>query len=259
MPLCIAGMHRSGTSMVTRLLNLCGLNIGAARDLLRPRESNPKGFWENRSFIRINDAVLRDLGGTWDNPPPPVAAGASSGPALARLKKEALRLLRRFGGREPWGWKDPRNCLTLPFWRGLVPDLVVLLCIRHPLAVARSLHERDGISVGAALELWLTYNRRVLAAVPAGGRVVTHYGSYFEDAAAELQRVLRDVGMKVPADLRARACGSIDSSLSHHRVAEEETAEGLPDDVLECYRSLCAEAGELRARPSASGVPSGAT
>src|SRR6185312_7034486 len=60
MPLCIAGMHRSGTSMVTRLLNLCGLEIGRQSDLLRPRSSNPEGFWENRRFIRINDAVLRE-------------------------------------------------------------------------------------------------------------------------------------------------------------------------------------------------------
>ncbi len=80
MPLCIAGMHRSGTSMVTRLLNLCGLEIGPQRDLLGPRSSNPEGFWENRRFIRINDAVLREQGDVGSSS----ACGAGQGRRLAR-------------------------------------------------------------------------------------------------------------------------------------------------------------------------------
>ena len=33
MTICIAGMHRSGTSMITRLLNLCGLYLGPKTEL----------------------------------------------------------------------------------------------------------------------------------------------------------------------------------------------------------------------------------
>ena len=243
MPLCIAGMHRSGTSMVTRLLTLCGLQVGAEGDLLRPQPSNPEGFWENRRFIRVNDAVLRELGGTWDRPPQSILSDRENQAGLDRLKKDAVRLVRRFRGCEPWGWKDPRNCLTLPFWRQLLPDLPVLLCVRHPLAVARSLHVRDGMSVEEGLDLWLTYNCRVLTTVPAEARVVTHYDSYFENAPIALQRVLRRVGMEVPLDVMEGACGSIDPSLSHHRMtADEGTTECVSNEVLECYRALCSEA-----------------
>jgi hypothetical protein len=243
MPLCIAGMHRSGTSMVTRLLNLCGLEVGPASELLRPRPSNREGFWENRRFLRVNEAILRELGGTWDCPPP-LPLGWENRPALEQLRKNALRLVRPFRGCEPWGWKDPRNCLTLPFWNRLLPDLSVLLCVRNPLAVARSLHLRDGMSLASAFDLWLTYTRRLLAAVPAGERVVTHYDNYFVDAEAELQRLLGLLSMEATADDLGSASASIDRSLVHHQVTVDDlvTADA-PSEVVECYLGLCAEAG----------------
>ena len=33
---CIIGMHRSGTSMVVRLLNLCGLDLGPPEQFMPP-------------------------------------------------------------------------------------------------------------------------------------------------------------------------------------------------------------------------------
>ena len=121
MPLCIAGMHRSGTSMIASLLYNCGLNLGPDKDLLSPATDNPEGFWEHRAFMKLNDSILRELGGTWDRPPRTVAAGWEDEEALHRLRNRAVKLVRQFQGREPWGWKDPRNCLTLPLWRGSSP------------------------------------------------------------------------------------------------------------------------------------------
>ena len=45
-PICIAGAHRSGTSMVMRLLHECGLYLGAESDLMPAQADNPDGFWE---------------------------------------------------------------------------------------------------------------------------------------------------------------------------------------------------------------------
>ena len=117
---CLAGMHRSGTSMAARLLNRCGLDLGDEGDLLPPRPDNPDGFWEHREFVAVNDAVLDALGGSWDVPPPdrpdwardPVLLSAPSSRSRAR------------GALPQWstlGWKDPRNSLTLSLWRLLVP------------------------------------------------------------------------------------------------------------------------------------------
>ena len=66
---CITGVHGSGTSMVTRLLRSCGLDLGPESDLMPPAPDNPDGFWENLSFVEMNDELLNELGGAWDLPP----------------------------------------------------------------------------------------------------------------------------------------------------------------------------------------------
>ena len=38
---CIAGMHRTGTSMVARMLNLCGVYLGKEKDLIPSEKDNP--------------------------------------------------------------------------------------------------------------------------------------------------------------------------------------------------------------------------
>ena len=61
----VLGMHRSGTSLLARLLNLLGCKL--PKDLLGANESNPSGHWESLKAIEINDALLRALGRRWDD------------------------------------------------------------------------------------------------------------------------------------------------------------------------------------------------
>jgi hypothetical protein len=51
--ICIAGAHRSGTSIVTRLLHRCGFELGPESDLMPPQADNPDGFWEHLGFVRL--------------------------------------------------------------------------------------------------------------------------------------------------------------------------------------------------------------
>src|SRR5215210_8491404 len=57
-PVAIVGMHRSGTSMVAKLLQRTGLNLGDEADLMPPAAENPEGFYEYLEFVRLNDEVL---------------------------------------------------------------------------------------------------------------------------------------------------------------------------------------------------------
>src|SRR5688572_30503324 len=113
MPVCIGGMHRSGTSMVTRLLQGCGLYLGRERDLMPAGPGNADGYMENLKFVEINNEILAKLGSWWGNPPP-VPAGWVEGEESRSTRAKSRALLQEFEGREPWGWKDPRNCVTLP-------------------------------------------------------------------------------------------------------------------------------------------------
>jgi len=59
----VLGMHRSGTSAVTRCLNLLGAEVGDK--LLPPAEDNRSGFWEHADVVAVHEELLKDLGRVW--------------------------------------------------------------------------------------------------------------------------------------------------------------------------------------------------
>jgi hypothetical protein len=237
---CVAGMHRSGTSMVARMLHTCGINVGPEQELAMPAPDNEEGFWENADFVSLNDSLLKQLGGSWDNAPAEPRRWESD--ELGALRDRALELIRK-NDHAPWGWKDPRSSLTLPFWKQLLPALKVVICLRNPLEVAQSLATRDPAVLDPHLRLWSTYYRRALAAVPPEDRVITHYSVYFDDAHLELQRVLRLLSFSASDELIETACSTVSSRLRHHQVTTRELAQaGVPDDVIADYVAMCSEA-----------------
>ncbi len=241
---CVAGMHRSGTSMFARMLHLCGVHMGAEANFLPPNPENEEGFWENSDFVNLNDALLCELGGSWHKPPsdPDKWNGAD----MEVFRQRGRKLVRRLRGLKVWGWKDPRNSLTLPFWRQLIPGLKVVVCLRNPLEVIQSLGLRETSVDDSQVELWLLYNRRLRAAAPTEDRVITDYSAYFSDPAAELRRVLDILGVRASDEAIEGACATVLPQLRHHQVSLEELTEtGIPDDVVEEYLSMCSEAGPL--------------
>src|SRR5262245_10574709 len=151
-------MHRSGTSVLARLLNLLGVELGREDQLTtEPIADNPKGYWEHHQLSAISDEILHHYRGRWDEPPlfPP---DWETDPALSDLKQRGRQLIaEQFAAAALWGWKDPRTCLTLPFWQQLLPHLWYVICLRNPAAVARSLARRDSFSADKSFSLWLTY------------------------------------------------------------------------------------------------------
>lgn len=233
--------------MVARLLNLCGLWLGDEGDILGPATDNPEGFWEHVGVLTLDDDLLAALGGGWDVPPPAMAADWSGRPELATLVSRGAALLGSFRGHEPWGWKDPRSALVLPFWQSLVPDLRVVVCLRSPLAVAGSLRSRATASQAFSLGLWRAHHERLLAGVSAGRCLVTHYDSYFHDPLAELRRVCAFAELTPTDDTLAAAAASIAPRLRHHEPSTVRTLDALPPDLADLYLRLCIDAGPVHA------------
>ena len=148
-PVIILGMHRSGTTMVTQFLEQLGLFVGRTKD----------DNWEARLFQFINDTLMNQCGGGWDNPTParqlldnePLVRIVSeyidkvlSSPHLASylgvggyLRHRSLEHLS-----SPWGWKDPRNIVFLKVWLRLFPKASLIHVRRHGVDVATSLRAR---------------------------------------------------------------------------------------------------------------------
>lgn len=201
----VLGMHRSGTSALTRVLNLCGATLPAT--LVPPHpEENPTGFWEPRDLVAFDERVLCALGGSWSQPPAP-------GPLPDALADEFDRAIARFlanelGAHELVVLKDPRIALLADPWdRALRANgfrVVYVVPVRHPLEVARSLHARGDIDQRDGVALWLAYMGRIVAFARVGRQVAFVRSSDVVDAWRDTMRAIAR-RLDVSLDTRAHA------------------------------------------------------
>lgn len=237
--MCIAGAHRSGTSMLTRLLHSSGLELGPESELMPAQADNPDGFWENLRFVALNDEVLNELGGAWDLPPP--ATEDFEDPRIDPLRVKARLLIAEFDPVKTWGWKDPRNSLTVPFWRKLLPHWKVVVMVRNPLEVAYSMRGRNGTSYSFGLRLWEIYNRRLIESTNASERLVSHYDSFFDNPKAELERIARFIGL--PASTTNDAAALVARKRRHTHFTTEQLLDArVSTEIVELYQKLRREA-----------------
>ncbi|MCI0335612.1 MAG: sulfotransferase [Planctomycetes bacterium] len=156
----ITGMHRSGTSLISSLLQRAGIHVG--EKLLAGNSANPRGYFEDVDFYEFQEHLLHERGQTYlyvDNHIAFEPSAAEAGRARQLIAERSHRPL--------WGWKDPRTSLFLFFWQQLLPDARFLLVYRHPIEVLLSLLRRGEFdshpSPMAGLHAWLVYNSNIQA------------------------------------------------------------------------------------------------
>ncbi len=155
----VAGMHRSGTSALTRVL--AGLGCDLPATLMEANEYNVAGYWESQEIVDLNDALLASAGSSWDDWEP-FHPGWYASPVAGDWRRRATAAVgSEFGQSTLFVLKDPRVCRLLPFWfdvlEGLGVDCRVVLPIRSPLEVARSLEDRDAMEPSVGMLLWLRH------------------------------------------------------------------------------------------------------
>jgi hypothetical protein len=144
----ILGMHRSGTSCLAGSLQEAGLYLG---EVNTAAPHNAKGNRESLAIMALQDDLLRANGGDWDAPPATVIWSAEH-----RARRDAI--IATYPTDRIWGFKDPRTLITLDGWLEALPSVRCVGTFRHPLAVAASLHARNGVPIEKSLALWSTYN-----------------------------------------------------------------------------------------------------
>ena len=217
--MCVTGMHRSGTSVAARALQLLGVSLGDTGALMPPGPDNKAGYYENRSIKELNDEVLAHLGGAWDQPPV-LDPGWEEDANLDRFRSRAAHILDEAFGpagsrAEMIGWKDPRLALLLPFWRTIAPIDTTIVLVRNPGEVAASLRARNRIGAPQAAMLWLRY--LFAAAANDGGHLLIGHRAFFDDLAQTLAAVARHLDLPPPAlEVEAAVRDHLDESLHHH-------------------------------------------
>ena len=206
-PIVVLGMHRSGTSVLTRVINLLGLPLCREDDIYAAPD-NPTGHWESTSLVAFNDRLLDLFGGRFIAPAA-MNDGWESDPAAAVLRDEADEVFRRAHPTMAWVWKDPRTCLTLPFWRSVWPHAPVAVYVhREPLEIALSLRRRDGFGKAHCVALWERYARSSLRGAEGLPLVSVKFDELTADpvaAVTELGEHLARLGVSVDGDVRQAA------------------------------------------------------
>lgn len=202
--ICILGMHRSGTSAVSRAINLLGAYLGEDEDLMPPTADNPEGYWERMDIFDLQERLLSQLERTWDTREPL--------PELWHLTQEVKPfrdelvaiIENNFLKHSLWAWKDPRTCLLFPLWKSVLDELDVeiacVLTVRNPLDVAKSLIKRDGIDLDKAYDIWINHMVGALQAIHGIPCALISYDRFLDDSEPELRRCAETLGMPWPSD-----------------------------------------------------------
>jgi hypothetical protein len=237
----VLGMHRSGTSVATRLAHMLGLS--ASTDQIGPTSWNPRGLWESQSLIGVNDRLLVETGHTWWYPPPDEPRYSEAMLGLDRFDAPARDAFATVHPRIPWAWKDPRTSLLLPFWRRVLGEVAGLVVLRHPVDVARSLERRNALPLPFALALWERYNRLILRHSRDVPVLVLRYDDVLDDGERSVARIrafLRELGLSPAREPQLSIAESpADRSLRHsHARADGVSVDPAFVSALELYARL---------------------
>lgn len=154
----ITGMHRSGSSILSKLLLEAGLDFGDSSEFYPPDIWNPDGYFEKRRIIDLNmlliNGSLGNLSYAW------LPSEATIIKRSHSMQSEMLDLIRSYSSLTI---KENRFCLTLSAWleHGMTIDRV-LVCVRHPHDVVRSLCRRNRLPYFFGYRLWLEHYSRLL-------------------------------------------------------------------------------------------------
>lgn len=147
-PLIIIGMHRSGTTMITKLLENLGLFVGDQKEVNS----------ESVFFHKLNRWIMIQSNSAWDNPIPARFKTDFHNKNITRVLEAHLRGYGRYKylGRKnffkykslkdinfDWGWKDPVNTLNIDNWKAVFPNAKILNIYRNPIDIAESLRVRE--------------------------------------------------------------------------------------------------------------------
>lgn len=180
----VLGMHRSGTSAITGLLESFGLSIG--KNVMPPTPNNPKGYFENKRIVDFNNLLLKISGVKWHEVFLLPCGFFSRGNLFKGQGKEAKELiLEEFDFKGPLLIKDPRMCVLLPLWQPVFKSLNLtpsyILVNRKPAGVIRSLKQRDNLPAFRSEILWLYYNLCAELYSREGKRIFVNYEHLLDD------------------------------------------------------------------------------
>jgi len=152
----VVGMHRTGSSMIGGILEKLGINMGKNSE--KKNFANPFGYFEDQDLKIINEKILNEANGKWDNPPKKESIIAIK----EKVKQDILNFLN--GKKKPiWGIKDPRLSLTLNLFLPYldIENTYFIITHRNHSNIVNSLKRRDNFTVEKSIKLINQYEKNL--------------------------------------------------------------------------------------------------
>jgi hypothetical protein len=242
----VLGMHRSGTSLCSHILSMLGVDMA---DVIGVDRGNDRGHWERWEIVEFHDRILalfnRGYFGPFHDFPLPVAWWAD--PRVVQIRREIVAFVEKRMSRTPFGFKDPRTVRLMPLWHQIFIELKlapkIVLCLRNPAQVARSLQARDGLAPGIGEHRWLVYMMDFFRFAGAHEFCVLEYERWFDEPRANLKKLTSLLGLEwqhSEADLELVLAEIIDPALRH----DDADRRGAGQPLVRSFYGLAARAAD---------------
>lgn len=248
----VLGMHRSGTSVITRGLQVLGVGLGDR--LMPPVEgNNDKGFFEDIDINSLNIEMLQILGSDWHYLSPIEASDVEEMRKKGYILRAVELLRRKIGNATIFGFKDPRVAKLLLFWKEVFAhcqfDVGYVLALRHPLSVVKSLAKRDGLDSEKSYMLWLEHVLTSISNTEGHKRVLVDYDRLMHAPERELERIAERLALEIdPKELQSYKSEFLEEGLRHtvYDLNDLLLDDTCPPLVREIYTDLLDTAVDRR-------------
>jgi hypothetical protein len=223
--LFVLGFGRSGTSALTRVLSLCGATLPTG--LLGATSENPRGYWEPRAAIHLNEAILRRHGSSGYD----MTLGPNEGALDAKANAAYLTKITTFFTTLPTApvvvIKEPKITTVSDIWfeaaRLAGFDIAAVIAVRHPQEVVGSLAKRASRQhyVRSSPELvsawWLKYTLLAERDTRGMPRVFVEYANLLDDWRREVKRISAALDIDLSTRNESAVEEFLTTDLRHHR------------------------------------------
>ena len=196
----VLGMHRSGTSVITKALECVGVELG--NNLMEAAiGDNDLGFFEDLEIVDFNDQLLAECNKNWYSSEIIQNYDVENLIRRGYLIRAVEMMRRKLNNKKCFGYKDPRTAKLLPFWSKVYEaanfDTYFILALRNPLNVIRSLQQRDGIECEHAYYLWADYITSSLAFLKNKKFIAIDYDNLLNDPRKVISQISEFLDMQL--------------------------------------------------------------
>ena len=238
----VVGMPRSGMSLCAHILGAMGIDMA---DEISGHPSNPTDQWERCEIVEFHDRILKLFNRAYFGPfhdlALPVAWWAD--PRVSDIRREIVAFLRERMGDSYFGFKDPRTVRLMPVWHHIVNDLnlapKVVLCLRNPSQVARSLMARDGVDLEIGEYRSLIYMIDFFRYTKTFDVCTIEYEGWLNDPLANFEKLRKFLCLRwlqSEFDLDLTLSGIINPALNYGDSDHRRTSQSLVYSLYELAR-----------------------